>query len=75
MSELYGYVWMLFLLLVFGGLYWVASSRGRSRFRDFMRRSAEASEVGVANTKAVQENTAAIRDLIHKLESQKNSTP
>ncbi|MFD1984030.1 hypothetical protein ACFSOZ_15345 [Mesorhizobium newzealandense] len=84
MAELSGYLWMGGLVLVFGGLYWAATSRQRKRFSEYISRSdAEVEradallkandasiEASLTNTKAVEENTTAIRDLIAKMQTE-----
>ncbi|MBZ9676399.1 hypothetical protein [Mesorhizobium sp. ES1-1] len=84
MAELDGYLWMGGLLILFGGLYWAATSGARRRFREFTSRSDaaikrtdallkanEASiEASLSNTKAIEENTIAIRDLISKMRAE-----
>lgn len=52
-------------------LYWAATFRGRQRYHDFTETWAKAREESVANTKAVEENTAAVRELIRKWDEQK----
>ncbi|OHV90436.1 hypothetical protein [Mesorhizobium sp. ORS 3428] len=73
MAELYGFVWMGALLVIFGGLYWAATARGRRRYQDFIERWTKAREESIANTKALEENTAAIRELMRKWD-EKQST-
>ena len=72
------------LALIFGGLYWAATSRQRKRFNEYITRSDAAIErtdallkansasieAARTNTKAVEENTAAIRDLISKMQAE-----
>jgi hypothetical protein len=47
--------------LLFGGIFWFIS-------RLSQRRAAKMVEVGMANTEAVRQNTAALRELIAKLD-------
>ena len=50
--------------LLFGGIFWFVS-------RLSQRRAATMVEVGMANTEAVRQNTAALRELIAKLDQVK----
>lgn len=51
-------------VLLFGGVFWLISRLNQ-------RRAAKMVEVGVANTEAVRQNTAALRALIAKLDQVK----
>jgi len=53
-----------FSALLFGAIFWFISRLNQ-------RRAAKVLEVGMANTEAVRENTAALRELIAKLDKVK----
>jgi len=70
-NTLTGLAWTVGLAIIGGGLYWATTAGSRKRLREFHETWAAAREIGNANTKALEENTSALRDLIAKIDQTK----
>lgn len=77
MDTLTRIIWIAGFASAFGASFWFAGWLHRRQGAATVQKNIEAyntmNAAGDANTKAIEENTAAIRELIRKLDEQKKS--